>query len=172
MACGILVPWQGIKPMPPALEAQNLNHQTVWEVPFFFFSVSFASFSSFYISLNLGYLSLRTSSLCCLYLFPKWSSADYCETFSDWTCPWKFSLVVRYLLDIFFRISIKHLMFTMIKAEFCLSSFPSSQLISHEGFHTSVYGTLVYLLAWTPKPKSLVPLLWFFLHHSSKFSWC
>ena len=26
IACGILVPWLGIKPKPPALEAQSLNH--------------------------------------------------------------------------------------------------------------------------------------------------
>ena len=26
VACGILVPWTGIKPAPPALEAQSLNH--------------------------------------------------------------------------------------------------------------------------------------------------
>ena len=33
MACGILVPRPGIKPMPPALEAQHLNHWTAREVP-------------------------------------------------------------------------------------------------------------------------------------------
>ena len=32
-ACGILVPRSGIEPMPPALEAQNLNHWTTREVP-------------------------------------------------------------------------------------------------------------------------------------------
>ena len=32
-ACGILVPWPGIKPVPPALEAQSLNHWTAREVP-------------------------------------------------------------------------------------------------------------------------------------------
>ena len=26
MACGILVPRPGLEPMPPALEAQSLNH--------------------------------------------------------------------------------------------------------------------------------------------------
>ena len=33
MACGILVPWPGIKPVPPAMEAQSLNHWTDREVP-------------------------------------------------------------------------------------------------------------------------------------------
>ena len=37
MACGILVPWLGIEPAPPALEAWSLNHWTAREVPFFFF---------------------------------------------------------------------------------------------------------------------------------------
>ena len=32
-AYGILVPHPGIEPMPPALEAQSLNHQTSREVP-------------------------------------------------------------------------------------------------------------------------------------------
>ena len=39
MACGILGPRPGIKPVSPALEAQNLNHWTISEVlkDFFFF---------------------------------------------------------------------------------------------------------------------------------------
>ena len=32
-ACGILVPWPGIKPMPPALGAWNFSHWTIREVP-------------------------------------------------------------------------------------------------------------------------------------------
>ena len=33
VAHGILVPWPGIQPTPPALRAQNLNHWTSREVP-------------------------------------------------------------------------------------------------------------------------------------------
>ena len=33
VACGILVPGPGIEPMPPAVEAWNLNHWTAKEVP-------------------------------------------------------------------------------------------------------------------------------------------
>ena len=33
MACGILVPWPGIKPVPPALKAQSLDHWTTREAP-------------------------------------------------------------------------------------------------------------------------------------------
>ena len=33
LACGILVPQKGVKPRPPAWEAQNLNHWTTGEVP-------------------------------------------------------------------------------------------------------------------------------------------
>lgn len=33
MACAILVPWPGIEPASPALEAQCLNHWTTREVP-------------------------------------------------------------------------------------------------------------------------------------------
>ena len=31
--CGILVPWPGIEPTPPALEAWNLNHWTNRDIP-------------------------------------------------------------------------------------------------------------------------------------------
>ena len=33
MACGMSVPQQGIKPMPPTLGAQSLNHEIAREVP-------------------------------------------------------------------------------------------------------------------------------------------
>ena len=32
-ACGILVPWPGIEPVPPAVKAWSLNHWTAREVP-------------------------------------------------------------------------------------------------------------------------------------------
>ena len=37
MACGILVPQPGVKPVRPALEAWSVNHWTAREVPNFFF---------------------------------------------------------------------------------------------------------------------------------------
>ena len=33
VACGVFVPWPGIKPVSPALEAQSLNHWATREVP-------------------------------------------------------------------------------------------------------------------------------------------
>ena len=33
VVCGILVPWPGIEPAPPALEARSRNHWTAGEVP-------------------------------------------------------------------------------------------------------------------------------------------
>ena len=33
MACGILVPQPGIKPVPTTVQAQSLNHWTTQEVP-------------------------------------------------------------------------------------------------------------------------------------------
>ena len=32
-SCWILVPWPGIEPVPPAVEAQSLNHWTTREIP-------------------------------------------------------------------------------------------------------------------------------------------
>ena len=39
MACGILVPWPGIEPVPPAVEVQSLNYWTTREVPQIFLSL-------------------------------------------------------------------------------------------------------------------------------------
>ena len=147
MACGILVPWPGIKSTPPALEAQNLNHQTAWEVPSVLFSASFANFSSFYISLNLGCLSLRTSSFCCLYLFPKWSPADYFEIFSDWTGPWKFSLVsatyLTYSLEFLLNIS--------------CSPWSKQNFVHHPSlFPTNFSWSLPHISLWHPCSSSCV----------------
>ena len=66
MACRILVPWPGIEPMPPVLEAQSLNNWTTREVPLYhsegkvsFFSV----LTSSYIPFNkMGYPKLRIIS--------------------------------------------------------------------------------------------------------------
>ena len=33
VACGILAPWPGIEPMPPAVEERSPNHWTAKEVP-------------------------------------------------------------------------------------------------------------------------------------------
>ena len=43
MAYGILVPWSGIEPMPPAVEAWNLNHWTAKEVPLLAFLIHWAA---------------------------------------------------------------------------------------------------------------------------------
>ena len=37
VVCGILVPWPGIRPVPPALEAWSLNHWTAREVPVYMY---------------------------------------------------------------------------------------------------------------------------------------
>ena len=39
-ACGILIPWPGIEPIPPALEAWSLNHWTPGKSPSFSFKSS------------------------------------------------------------------------------------------------------------------------------------
>ena len=41
VACGILIPWPGIEPVTPALEAQNLNHWTIKEVPLLVITIKF-----------------------------------------------------------------------------------------------------------------------------------
>ena len=56
-ACGILLPWPGIEPMPPAVEAWSLNHWTTTEFP----GQSFLS--------SDGSWSLWASSL---FQIPKW----------------------------------------------------------------------------------------------------
>ena len=57
-AWGILVPWPGIKPMPPEVEAWSLNHWTAREFPpsalwsqIYFFLFTFFVFFNFYFIL-------------------------------------------------------------------------------------------------------------------------
>ena len=54
MACGILVTWPGIKPVPLASEAWNLNHWSAREVP----SLSFYVLGSAKAPFWLNYFSL------------------------------------------------------------------------------------------------------------------
>ena len=55
VACGTLVPESGIKPMPPPLRAQSLNHWTSSEVP-----------ENFYF-LNWRRIALQCcASFCCM----------------------------------------------------------------------------------------------------------
>ena len=39
VACGILVPQPGIKPMPPAVKSRSLNHKDQQGSPYLFFYV-------------------------------------------------------------------------------------------------------------------------------------
>ena len=65
MACGILVPWAGIKPSPLALGAWNLKHGTASENPAIFLIVSWLV-CSFFVPLFL---------LC---WFPSWFDTFLC----------------------------------------------------------------------------------------------
>ena len=56
-ACGILAPWPGIKPTPPAIGRQNLNHWTTREVP------------------HLGFLKASSISLLCVHVFMEFHSS-------------------------------------------------------------------------------------------------
>ena len=49
-ACGILVPWLGIELLPPAVEAQSLNHWTTTRVPLT------EIFTGIYLITNDGYM--------------------------------------------------------------------------------------------------------------------
>ena len=60
-ACGILVPWAGITPRPPAVKARSLNHWTAREFPCPFLKPScfyyWKSFKSSLYNLNISPLS-------------------------------------------------------------------------------------------------------------------
>ena len=60
--CGILVPQPGIKPVPPALGVQNLNHWTAREVPIFRGVFCFVLFFKFILGC-LGSSLLHTGFL-------------------------------------------------------------------------------------------------------------
>ena len=42
LACGILVPWPGIRPMPHVLQVHSLNHWTTRQVPWFIIPLKFS----------------------------------------------------------------------------------------------------------------------------------
>ena len=75
MACGIFVPWPGIKTSPPALEVQNFNHWTTREVPrlpnlFTFCPICYIIFSLFFsLSRQIAFFpeSLKTKLTSCLF---------------------------------------------------------------------------------------------------------
>ena len=71
VACGILVPWPGIEPMPPALGAQNLNHWTTREVQHYFFFLNSLFWNNYesYLGSSAG-----PSSLYFLSLWTSWST--------------------------------------------------------------------------------------------------
>ena len=53
-ACGSLAPGPGIEPMPPAIEAQILNHWTAKEVSFIYFKFYFIMVRAFNMSYPLN----------------------------------------------------------------------------------------------------------------------
>ena len=72
-ACGILVPWPGIEPMPPAVEAWSLNRWTPGKSLLFSFLCLFPHSFTFSTSLYTEFCELAYSSA---FLFP-FSSAEY-----------------------------------------------------------------------------------------------
>ena len=57
MACGILFPQPGIKPVPPAVEGQSLNHWTTRDFPLKFFVCLFVCL---FFEVSLTYNKLHT----------------------------------------------------------------------------------------------------------------
>ena len=73
-ACRILVPWPGIEPMPPAVEAQSLNHWTAREVPDLHFESPFCNF----VAVGLWEICLASLSL-----FPKLQNRNGSDPWHD-----------------------------------------------------------------------------------------
>ena len=76
MACGILVPWPGIEPASPAVEAQTLNHWTTSKVPSFFILFDF---SSIYHTPSFSGLSSSVSVTVCWVSTMCWASGVQSE---------------------------------------------------------------------------------------------
>ena len=65
VACSILVPWPGIEPMPPVVEAPSLNRWITREVPkFFFFNLNLFIYLFTYFQLCWVFVSVRAFSSC------------------------------------------------------------------------------------------------------------
>ena len=70
MACGILVPWPGIKPVPPAMEAQSLNHWTTREVPNLSVLISNMVTIHKYNLLSKSTVEILNFHICCIHAPP------------------------------------------------------------------------------------------------------
>ena len=57
------LPWPGVEPMPPAVEAQSLNHWTTKEVPPFYFLLVVFQFQV--LGLNLPFILSLFFLICC-----------------------------------------------------------------------------------------------------------
>ena len=58
-ACGILIPWPGIEPMPPTMDTQDLNHWTAGKVTLF--CQFYWDIINIQHSVSLGYTKLKSS---------------------------------------------------------------------------------------------------------------
>ena len=77
VACVILVPWPGIEPMPPAVEAWSLNHWTAREVLTFFFVKYIFFFTMVYHCLLRTTISWPISCKWTLGWFPLWGYYEH-----------------------------------------------------------------------------------------------
>ena len=69
LACGILAPQSGIKPMPSVLEAQNRNHWTTREVSNFFFFYSMTINTLLRLDLNIQIYPLSYQIISSLFIY-------------------------------------------------------------------------------------------------------
>ena len=69
LACGILAPQPGIKPMPSVLEAQNLNHWTTREVSNFFFFYSMTINILLRLDMNIQIYPLSCQIISSLFIY-------------------------------------------------------------------------------------------------------
>ena len=70
-----LVPWPGIEPRPPALEAWSLSHQTTRDIPKFYcillYLSSWVSSSWCFLIISLFFMTWDFWNLCILQYFPQ-----------------------------------------------------------------------------------------------------
>ena len=90
-ACGILVPWPGIKPMPPAVEARSLNHWTAREVPVVSLKIPFnfdevqlypACIDTASVVLDSFFVSVKMFPAYCMYFISSTWSQPFSPTYS------------------------------------------------------------------------------------------
>ena len=161
-ACGILVPWPGFEPMPPAVEAQSPNHWTTSKLFFNLNTLTLSSCCSLRPSLihipQTQEISINSSKL---------YKRQECSCLLAASCKLQKSILLvnpRDLILVLFYLSFQHLTWWSLLPSWNLFSWPCdahtwlSSHLSGQSFSVSWKSSLLTFKDWSPILTLLPPL--------------